>query len=109
MNNLRNKGRFPVRVDLHSADLPNFKAEVLDLSEGGARVKLRRASSHIQADGKFRFGAFLSPKVNSIFRGDARVAWIRQTLDGVEAGLEWEGLTSCALRTLRSALLKAAD
>ena len=107
MSNVRNKGRYHVRVALHSAALPNFRAEVVDLSEGGARVKLR-GRSDLAPNKNFSFGAYLSPKVNSLFRGDARVAWIRETLDGFEAGLEWESLTSCAVKTLRSALMKAA-
>lgn len=109
MSNLRNKGRYHVRVDLHSAALPNFRAEVVDLSEGGARVKLRGRTEDLAPNKNFCFGAFLSPKVNSLFKGSARVAWIRDTLDGVEAGLEWDGLTATAVKALRSALLKAAD
>ena len=107
MNNDRNKGRYQVRVDLHSPALPNFRAEVVDLSEGGARVKLRGRSDRA-ANKNFSFGAYLSPKVNSLFKGDARVAWIRETLDGFEAGLEWESLTASAVKNLRSALMKAA-
>lgn len=109
MNNARNKGRFPVRVNLHSADFPNFRAEVLDISEGGAKVKLRRPPASNLADRKVKIGAFLSPKVNSLFKGVARVAWVRQTLDGAEAGLEWDSLTSSATSALKSALIKAGN
>lgn len=105
--NTRNQGRFPVRAELHSPHLPNFKAQILDLSEGGARVKLERGEQ-LRPDSKFSFGAFLSPRVNSVLKGQARVAWVRETLDGVEAGLQWENLTQTGLRFLRSAVLKAA-
>lgn len=108
MNNVRNQGRFPVKAELHSAVLPNFKAEILDLSEGGARVRLRGRAADIAPETRFGFGAFLSPRVNSVVKGNARVAWVRETLDGVEAGLQWEDLTKAGISALKSAILKAA-
>lgn len=109
MSNYRNTGRFPYRVNLHSPELPKFKAEVLDLSEGGARVKVNQPTQELAKNSVFSFGAFLSPRVNSTFKGKARVAWVRETLDGLEAGIEWQDLTNSACRALRSALLKAAQ
>ena len=41
MTKVRHQGRFPYKADLHSHELPNFKAQVLDLSEGGARIRLK--------------------------------------------------------------------
>ena len=105
MTKVRHQGRFPYKADLHSHELPNFRAEVLDLSEGGARIRLK--ASDLARGSVFGFAAFLSSRVNSPFKGSAKIAWIRETLDGVEAGIEWQDLTGAALKALRSALLKA--
>ena len=107
MTKVRHQGRFPYKADLHSHELPNFKAQVLDLSEGGARIRLK--PGELRQGSVFGFASFLSSQVNSPFKGNAKIAWIRETMDGMEAGVEWQDLTGPALRALRSALLKAGQ
>ncbi len=95
--NQRHVARTPVQMSLRSASLPGFLADLVDLSEDGARIRLRGAVSQSLENQRIRFGASLPGQMGSQFEGLARVAWLRQTDSGWEAGLEWEKLNSCVL------------
>ena len=94
-----------VKMTLVSHLFPSHQAEVLDLSEGGARIRLKSAPNKASQVPSFSFDARFLSQFSSVFAGRARVAWVSETLDGFEAGLEWESLTSQALSGLKSALL----
>jgi hypothetical protein len=103
---LRKENRVPVNMKILSGSLPNFQAELLDLSEGGARVMMKSAPVDIQGS-SLPFKTRLANQVASAFQGVARVAWVHETMEGFEAGLEWEHLTNAAVSGLKNALVGA--
>ena len=107
-NTTRNEGRFPVRMRITSEGLPHYQADILDLSEGGAKVKLRATPNTDLKNQRIPFGATIPAQVYAAFEGMARIAWSQQTLDGFEIGLQWENLSAKAKKKLKEALLLAA-
>jgi hypothetical protein len=93
IQNARKSSRVAVEMSLRSTSLPRYQASIVDLSNSGARIELKGAVSQALENQRIRFGASL-PGQNSIhFEGLARVAWVKQTVRGWEAGLEWERMT----------------
>ena len=92
-HNARKNARVAVNMSLRSAGLPRYQAYVVDLSRSGARVQLNGAVSQGLENQRIRFGVSLSGEIGTHFEGMARVAWVKQTASGWEAGLEWEKLT----------------
>jgi PilZ domain len=105
---VRQRGRFPVRMKILSKGLPQFQADILDLSEGGARVRLRDTPEHPLTNKEISFGARVPSQVYAAFDGVARVVWENRTMDGFVIGLEWKNLTSKAIASLKDAILGAA-
>lgn len=113
MTNLNRRQAERVRVsgqlNIRSVSLPGYGADILDISESGARVKLKGKAASTLLEDRIRFGVSLQSQMSPQFEGFARVAWLRQTENGLEAGLQWEKLTSDAwIRTQASLLLSEA-
>ncbi len=90
----RKNQRYSADMNLHSTSLPMLHGHVVELSEGGARVELRAAAPPTLVHQVIRFGASFPGQQTAYFQGQARVAWVRDTGHGWEAGLEWQGLPS---------------
>ena len=90
----RKAPRYKADLTLHSSSLPSLQGHIVDLSEAGARVELRGAAPPTLLHQVIRFGASLPGQQTAYFQGRARVAWLRDTDHGWEAGLEWQGLPS---------------
>ena len=103
-DNQRRLARTPVQMNLRSASLPRYQADIVDLSQGGVRIRLRGAVSQALENQRIRFGASLTGQMGPQFEGQARVVWIRQTAAGWEAGLEWEKLSPSAWQQVSAAL-----
>lgn len=94
-NQSRKHNRITTEMMLRSVSLPAYSAELTDISERGARLKLktRKAPTEL-VENRIRFGVSLPTQMTTQFEGFARVAWVRETKEGVEAGLEWEKLSA---------------
>ena len=103
--NARKNARILADMKLRSVSLPGYSAEVLDISAGGARVKLRSRAGNSLLEDRIRFGVSLSRQMNVQFEGFARVVWVRETPRGIEAGLQWEKLTEAAWQRAEQALV----
>lgn len=104
-NNTRENSRIFTNMKLRSASLPYYSADVLDISVTGARLKLKgRAHGNI-VDERIRFGIMLHNQIGTQFEGFARVAWVRETENGLEAGLQWERLTASEWEKAKGAFL----
>jgi hypothetical protein len=100
----RRTPRYPADMSLRSSSLPLIQAQILDLSESGARVRLRAPASPALEHQVIHFGASLPGQQSPFFEGSARVAWIRQTDTDWQAGLEWDRLPSQEKMMLESVL-----
>jgi hypothetical protein len=104
----RKTPRFPAEMSLRSTGLPLLQAQVVDLSATGARVNLRAAAPPNLVRQVIRFGASLPGQQSPFFEGSARVAWVRETPGGWQAGLEWEKLPAqdkCMLESVLELLV----
>lgn len=91
----RKHNRIATEMMLRSVSLPAYSAELTDISERGARLKLKaRKAPKELVENRIRFGVSLPNQMSTQFEGFARVAWVRESKDGVEAGLEWEKLSA---------------
>lgn len=104
LTNARRHPRYAAEMSLRSSQLPMMQAQVLDLSENGARVRLRSAPPGGLQGSIIRFGASLPGQQVAFFEGQARVAWAREAEQGWEAGLEWQALPSQERAMLESVL-----
>lgn len=104
----RREGRFPVRMKVVSNDLPHLEAEMLDLSKSGARLRLPKSLAPVTPNTRISIGACLVHQARTIFETPARVAWVSETLDGVEAGLEWSNDCERTTQRIEVALIVAA-
>jgi hypothetical protein len=89
----RQNKRVEVSMNLRSVSLPHYSAEVIDICETGARIRLKGEPEAQLQEARIRFGLSLADQVRVQFEGLARVAWVRSTKTGVEAGLQWEKMT----------------
>lgn len=103
-SNARRHPRFQAELYLRSSHLPLLDARVLDLSENGARLRLKAAPSGSLEGSVIRFGASLPGQQFAFFEGQARVAWTVQQEEGWEAGLEWQTLPAQERAMLESVL-----
>jgi len=101
---LRKEERHRTELKILSGSLPNFQAQLLDISEGGARVKMNTVPSDDIRGIRMPFRTRLANQMASVFQGVARVAWVQETMDGFEAGLEWEQLTNAAFSALKESI-----
>lgn len=104
---IRKANRTNVNMNLRSAQLPHYAAKVVDLSEDGAKLRLKGAVSPSLVEERIRFSASLANQIGTAFQGYARVAWVKETANGVEAGLQWEKMTASALQAVKAALVSA--
>ena len=81
-------------MKIRSVNLPGFSADLVDLSIGGARVILSGKPSQNILEERIRFGVSLPDQMSAQFEGFARVCWVKETSRGIEAGLQWEKMTS---------------
>jgi PilZ domain len=110
MNNSseRKATRTNVNMKIRSVSLPHFAADIIDISESGARVVLAAQPDASLLESRIRFGASLNTQMTAQFEGYARVAWIRETENGLEAGLQWEKMTDAAWQRAKAAMVIAA-
>ena len=92
-NRARTATRRRVEMTIVSQVFPSHQAEILDLSEGGAKIRLKSSPRKADQAPSFSFDARFLSQFRSVFAGRARLAWVSETLDGFEAGLEWESIT----------------
>lgn len=105
MNNSERKTqRQTVNMKIRSVSLPNFNADIIDLSETGVRVKLAGKPAESLLESRIRFGASLSTQMTAQFEGFARVAWIRETENGLEAGLQFEKMTEASWQRAKASM-----
>ena len=102
--NSRQNSRIRTNLNLRSVNLPNYSADVVDFSLGGARVKLKGRPSENLLEDRIRFGVMLNGQMSTQFEGFARVVWIRETSNGAEAGLQWEKMTGSDWEKAENAL-----
>jgi PilZ domain len=108
MSNITRKSkRIKTEMKMRSVSLPLYAADVIDISETGARVRLQGKTSEGLLEDRIRFGVSLKSQMTAQFEGFARVAWIRETAKGVEAGLQWEKLTADAWLKAKGTLMSA--
>ena len=100
--------RVSVKMKLRSVQLPNYVAEVVDLSARGAKLRLADLPTQTLEEERIRFAASLPEQVGHAFEGYARVAWLKKTPSGIFAGLEWEKMTKSAWLAVKAALVQAA-
>lgn len=91
--NSRKNTRVQVEMKIRSVSLPNYSADVVDLSNNGARVVLSGKPSGSLLEERIRFGLSLQNQMNSQFEGFARICWVKETENGLEAGLQWEKMS----------------
>lgn len=91
-------------MKIRSVSLPNFAADIVDISETGVRVKLAGQPTASLLESRIRFGASLRTQMTAQFEGFARVAWIHETEGGLEAGLQFEKMTQAAWQRAKAAL-----
>ena len=109
MNNYtRENIRITANMKIRSVSLPYYMADVLDISTTGARLKLKGRAADSLLEDRIRFGIMLDGQLSSQFEGFARVAWVKQTENGIEAGLQWEKLTAAAWEKAKGALVLGA-
>ena len=94
VNNARQNNRVQVEMKIRSVSLPGFSADIVDISNTGARVILSGKPSNSILEERIRFGVSLQNQMSPHFEGYARVCWIEETENGLEAGLQWEKLSS---------------
>lgn len=104
----RKEGRYPVRMKMVSRMLPHLSADLVDLSASGAKVRFPKSMVPVRAGATIPFGARLANQLSSAFEGIARIAWVNETLDGIEAGLEWETISENAVERIKLALIGTA-
>ena len=108
MKDLNNReNRIATEMKIRSVSLPNFSADILDISADGARVKMKGRPASSLFEARIRFGVSLKQQMGAQFEGFARVAWIEETDNGFEAGLQWEKITKGGWATVLGTLTAA--
>lgn len=105
---MRQAHRVSVKMNLRSVQLPQYKAEIVDLSTSGAKLKLRALPEKSLKEERIRFAASLPSQIGQAFEGYARVVWTKKTASGVFLGLEWEKMSESAWLSVKAALVQAA-
>ena len=95
-------------MNLRSTQLPSFSAKIVDLSLGGAKIKLKGKPQASLVEERIRVTASLAAQQGQAFTGYARVAWVREVEGRFEAGLQWEKFTDLAVCSIKAALVQAA-
>ena len=105
---IRKSPRTQVTMTLRSAQLPSFSAKVVDLSLGGAKIKLKGKPQESLVEERIRVTASLPTQQGQAFTGYARVAWVKEIDGRFEAGLQWEKFTDLAIDSVKATLIKTA-
>jgi len=108
-NDNRQFVRADVALNLRSVQLPKYSAEVVDFSQGGARILLKtnRVPCNLW-ESRIRFGLSLPGQAGIHMEGQARVVWLRMSEHGVEVGLQWERLSQGDLERAEALMSLAA-
>ena len=107
--NSRNEARIDVQMKLRAALLPGHVVDLVDISNHGARVRVKGFVSSELQESTIRFGVSERDVYRTSFEGLARVAWVRSEENGLaEIGLEWEKMTPSAWSSLKRSLLFAS-
>jgi PilZ domain len=97
--------RIPVNMTLTSTNLPAYVAGMMDLSDDGARLKLKGEPEPGMPESTISASVSLPCNSSALFEGSARVVWVRNTADGPEMGLQWSQATARAWQKAKSELL----
>lgn len=101
----RKSARISTEMRLRSVSLPYYSADLIDISNSGARIKLKgKTAPEALLESRIRFGLSLPAQMSAQLEGYARVVWVRQTEKGIEVGLQWEKLTEDGWRRAQAAL-----
>ena len=106
---VRSDSRTKVDMNLRSTKLPHFKAKLIDLSQGGAKLRLRAKPSSSLVNEEMKFSASLPRRSKDLFRGQAKVVWEKETKQGFTLGLRWSELPSYAEKAIAAAQLYATN
>ena len=107
--NQRCEARIEVSMRMRAAVLPGHQAEVLDLSNHGARIRVKGLVGSELEESTIRFGAGPKEIYRPTFEGLARIAWVQTQENGqAEIGLQWEKMTPSAWNSLKRSLQVAS-
>ena len=106
---IRCEARTKVDMKLRSVKLPYYKASLVDLSQGGAKLKLRAKPNTSLLNEDFKFSASLARRAKDLFQGQAQVVWEKETELGFTIGVRWKELPGYAEKAIETAQLYATN
>lgn len=101
----RQSERMPVSMNFLSTNLPTSPAELVNLSDGGCKIRLSQAPGHNLQNACISAKVTLPCNSQALFEGAARVIWVQEVQDGVDIGLQWTAPTSNSWKVAKAMLL----